>query len=100
MNRITQFFGKCVVFIRAAFAAVALGLIETFGSPRGRRLLAVGALLGGALVVSLRRPLRNVAPGEGGVRINHLTGGVGVVGDGPAIVLPILHELRRYTLRD
>ena len=27
-------------------AAVVLGMIETFGSPRGRRLLAVGALLG------------------------------------------------------
>lgn len=100
MERIKQIARKVVIFIRAAFAAVALGLIETFGSPRGRRLLAVGALLGSALLLVLRPPLRNVAPGEVGVRINHLTGGVGVVGDGPAIVLPIIHELRRYTLRD
>jgi hypothetical protein len=34
------------VFLRAAIAAVALGMIEVFGSPRGRRCIAVGTLLG------------------------------------------------------
>ena len=41
MERIKQVCRKFIVFVRAGFAAVALGLIETFGSPRGRRLLAV-----------------------------------------------------------
>ncbi len=88
------------MFARAGFAAVALGLIETFGSPRGRRLLAVGALLGGALLLVLRPPVQTVAPGDVGVRLNRLTGGVTVVSEGPTIVLPLVNELRRYTLRD
>ena len=100
MNRIKQFFIKCIVFVRAAFAAVVLGLIETFGSPRGRRLLAVGVLLGGVLLLVLRPPVQTVLPGEVGVRINHVTGGIGLLGEGPAIVLPGVHELRHYALRD
>jgi regulator of protease activity HflC (stomatin/prohibitin superfamily) len=100
MERIKQACRKVVVFVRAAFAAVALGMIETFGSPRGRRLLAVGALLGGVLLLVLRPPVQTVGAGEIGVRVNRLTGGVGVVLEGPAVVLPGLHELRHYTLRD
>jgi regulator of protease activity HflC (stomatin/prohibitin superfamily) len=100
MERIKQLGRKGIVFIRAGFAAVALGLIETFGSPRGRRLLAVGALLGGALLLVLRPPVQTVAPGDVGVRLNRLTGGVSVVSEGPTIVLPLVNELRRYTLRD
>jgi regulator of protease activity HflC (stomatin/prohibitin superfamily) len=41
-----------------------------------------------------------VAPGEVGVRINRLTGGVATLSEGPAMVLPLLQELRRYPLRD
>jgi regulator of protease activity HflC (stomatin/prohibitin superfamily) len=100
MERIKQAGRKVVVFVRAGFAAVTLGLIETFGSPRGRRLLAVGALLGGVLLLVLRPPLQTVGAGEVGVRVNRLTGGVGVVHEGPAVVLPFLHDLRHYTLRD
>src|SRR5277367_3600913 len=100
MERIKLAARKVVVFVRAAFAAIALGLIETFGSPRGRRLLAVGVLLGGVLLLVLRPPLQTVGSGEVGVRVNRLTGGVGVVPEGPAIVLPVIQELRHYTLRD
>jgi regulator of protease activity HflC (stomatin/prohibitin superfamily) len=96
MERIKGAGRKVVVFVRAGFAAVALGLIETFGSPRGRRLLAVGVLIGGVALLILRPPLQTIAPGDVGVRVNRLTGGIGIVGEGPAIVLP----LRRYTLRD
>jgi regulator of protease activity HflC (stomatin/prohibitin superfamily) len=100
MERIKQGLRRVVVFGRAGFAAVALGLIETFGSPRGRRLLAVGVLIGGVALLVLRPPLQTIAPGDVGVRVNRLTGGIGIVGEGPAIVLPLLHDLRRYTLRD
>jgi regulator of protease activity HflC (stomatin/prohibitin superfamily) len=100
MERVKQLSRKGIVFVRAGFAAVALGLIETFGSPRGRRLLAVGVLLGGVVLMVLRPPLQTIAPGDVGVRINRLTGGLSVVGEGPAIVLPLLNDLRRYTLRD
>lgn len=104
MNRIKErlktICQKTYVFSRAALAAVALGLIETFGSPRGRRLLAVGAILGAVVLLVVRPPIQIVAPGEVGVRINRLTGGVTALAEGPALVLPVIHELRRYPLRD
>ena len=100
MQRIKEACRKVVVFVRAGFAAVALGMIETFGSPRGRRLLAAGVILGGILLLVLRPPVQTVGAGEVGVRVNRLTGGIGVVPEGPAVVLPLLHELRHYTLRD
>jgi regulator of protease activity HflC (stomatin/prohibitin superfamily) len=99
-QRCKQIVTRVYVFIRAAMAAMVLGMIETFGSPRGRRLLAVGAMVGSALLLVLRPPVRVVAPGEVGVRINRLTGGVSVHSEGPAVVLPLLQEMRRYPLRD
>jgi len=99
-QRLKQIVTKIYVFVRAAVAAVVLGMIETFGSPRGRRLLAVGAMIGSVLLLVLRPPVRVVAPGEVGVRINRLTGNMSVLGEGPAMVLPLLQELRRFPLRD
>src|SRR5437660_6208106 len=104
MNRIKQAIENAVlrifVFLRAAAAAVVLGLIEIFGSPRGRRLLAAGVLIGAGLLMALRPPVQVVPPGEVGVRINRLTGGIAVVGERPTLILPVVHELRRYPLRD
>ncbi len=88
------------VFVRAAIAAVALGMIEVFGSPRGRRCIAVGTLLGLAVLLVARPPMRAVPTGEIGVRINRLTGGLAVVPEGPTLMIPLVHELRRYPLRD
>ncbi|HET6148647.1 MAG TPA: SPFH domain-containing protein [Polyangia bacterium] len=100
MQRIKGIVHKGYVFVRAGAAAVVLGLIETFGSPRGRRLLAVGVLIGGVLLLVLRPPVQVVAAGEVGVRVNRLSGGLTVLADGPSLVLPLVHELRRYSLRD
>jgi len=100
MERIKVIGRKCYVFVRAGAAAVVLGLIETFGSPRGRRLLAAGALIGGVLLLVLRPPVQVVPAGDVGVRINRLTGGAVVCSEGPALTLPFIHELRRYSLRD
>ena len=100
MERIKTIARKCYVFVRAGAAAIVLGLIETFGSPRGRRLLAAGALIGGVLLLVRRPPMQVVPAGEVGVRINRLTGGATVCAEGPALTLPFIHELRRYSLRD
>ncbi len=100
MERIKRIGHKCFVFVRAGAAAVVLGLIETFGSARGRRLLAAGVLVGGVALLVLRPPMQVVPAGEVGVRINRLTGGAAVCAEGPALTLPFIHELRRYPLRD
>jgi regulator of protease activity HflC (stomatin/prohibitin superfamily) len=99
-HRFKQLASKSYVFTRAAGAAVVLGCIEVFGSARGRRYLGGAALVGCALLLVFRPPVQVVAPGEVGVRINRLTGGVSVVPSGPTLMLPLVHELRRYDLRD
>ena len=100
MERVKSIGHKSYVFVRAGAAAVALGLIETFGNPRGRRLLAVGVILGSVLLLVLRPPVQIVPSGEVGVRINRLTGGMAVLSEGPALRLPLVHDIRRYSLRD
>jgi regulator of protease activity HflC (stomatin/prohibitin superfamily) len=100
MSRLRNLLVRSGVMLRAAWAAVTLGLIETFTSARGRRALALLVLVGAVLLAVQRPPLRTIEPGAVGVRINRLTGGLAVLPEGPALVLPLLHELRRYPLRD
>jgi regulator of protease activity HflC (stomatin/prohibitin superfamily) len=88
------------VLLRATWAAFMLGFFETLTTPKGRRVLAVlgiGAMTG---LLIWKPPVRSVAPGEVGVRINRLTGGVAILLPGPAVILPGLQELRRYSLRE
>jgi regulator of protease activity HflC (stomatin/prohibitin superfamily) len=100
MTHIRRILSRFVVFVRAGSAALALGLIETFGSARGRRGLALLGLAGFVGLLVWRPPLREVQPGMVGVRVNRLTGGLVVLPDGPALVLPLVHDLRHYPLRD
>lgn len=68
---------------------------------RARRALALAAALGLAGFGLYRHPpVQAVAPGEAGVRTNRLTGATAEFPEGPVLVLPGLHELRRYSLRD
>jgi regulator of protease activity HflC (stomatin/prohibitin superfamily) len=100
MNRLRHVLDRSAVFARAGIAAVTLGLIEIFTSVRGRRVLAVTLLAAGVALLVWRPPVRTVEPGTIGVRINSLTGGLVVMGEGPVLVLPLLHQLRRYPMRD
>lgn len=65
------------------------------------RWLALLALAAGALGLLYRHPpVRTVAPGEVGLRINQLTGAATQWRDGSVWVLPGLHELRTLSLAD
>jgi regulator of protease activity HflC (stomatin/prohibitin superfamily) len=60
-------------------------------------LIAVGAAVG---LCVWKPPMKTIEPGNVGVRWNRLTGGLAVLPEGPALVLPLVHELVRYPLRD
>jgi regulator of protease activity HflC (stomatin/prohibitin superfamily) len=94
------FFRKTGVLLRATAWATVLGILETLGSERGRRVLAVVALVGGTAGFVALRPVRSIAPGEVGVRTNRVTGGVSTLREGWVVALPWLHELRLFPLRD
>jgi regulator of protease activity HflC (stomatin/prohibitin superfamily) len=86
--------------IRAAGWAALLGIIETLQTKRGRRMLGLIALAGVTLAVIVARPIRSIAPGEAAVRVNLMTGGVTILDEGWVVVLPLVHDFRRYPLRD
>ena len=85
---------------KAMVVAVFLGILETVGSGRGRRILAVLALAAVGVGVWATGPIRTIEPGEMGVRVNKLTGSVSTLNEGWVMVVPLIHQLRRYPLRD
>ena len=97
---VSAFFRKSGVLMRATGWATVLGILETVGSERGRRLLAVVALVCGTGAFVIARPLRSIAPGEVGVRTNRVTGGVAILHEGWVWDLPAVHDLRLFPVRD
>ena len=73
--------------------------IEQAGRLRMAIVLTAGAGLAAWLVWS-NPPVQPVARGEVGIRVNRLTGSAAEFRDGSVLVVPGLHELRRYSLRD
>jgi regulator of protease activity HflC (stomatin/prohibitin superfamily) len=100
MKRIGEQLKRVGVLGKAMVVAVFLGILETVGSSRGRRVLAVVALVGLGVGVWAMEPVRTIAPGEVGVRVNRITGGVSTLNEGWVTVVPLVHQLRRYPLRD
>lgn len=83
------------------------GVLASSGSRLGQRLKSARLLLWGTVAVAaasyalmLNPPLRQVARGEVAIRSNQLTGGVSRFNEGSVLLLPGLHSLRRYPLRD
>jgi regulator of protease activity HflC (stomatin/prohibitin superfamily) len=84
----------------AAFGAAGVtGAAAGLG--RGRHHLILVGALALALWALVRHPLLvAVAPGEIAVRTNALTGASSVLDQGSALRLPLLHDVRRFPLRD
>ena len=68
-------------------------------SKKGTAVLA-GVLVFAGCVLYKYPPMQSIGRGEVGVRMNQLTGGVSEWRDGSALVIPGLHDARRYSLRD
>src|SRR5438270_3626156 len=90
-------FRRAGAFVRGIGSSLLLVLVEILSVP-WRRLAVCAVLLGAAF--ALKPPVESVLPGEVSVRVNHLTGSTAVVHEGPALVVPFVHSLHRYTLRD
>ena len=64
------------------------------------RYLILGALVAGGAWFALNPPTESIAHGEMGVRLNRWTGTASPTGEGLVVVIPGMHELRRYPLQD
>ncbi len=69
-------------------------------SRAGRPALFLGAAALAAWAAYKVPLLVTVEPGEVAVRSNDLTGNSTLLGEGPAFRLPLLHDVRRFSLRD
>ena len=90
------------VFGSAAGRAARTGAAATIAGVAGSRgpILALGVLGATGYLLYTYPPVASVAPGELGVRVNRFTGGTSEWRDGSVLVVPGLHELRTYSLRD
>ena len=75
---------------------------ESFSRLAPVRGLAVVTVVGGiaAYAVYQHPPVRTVGHGEAGVRENRLTGEITQWSDGSVLVLPLVHEMRVFSIRD
>lgn len=64
------------------------------------RTVLLAALLAGGYVLYAHPPTENVGTGEIGLRLNRWTGNTTTSGEGLVVVLPGVHELRRYSLQN
>ncbi|MBQ0941790.1 prohibitin family protein [Ideonella sp. 4Y16] len=81
--------------------SLAMGRHATQGLLGGRAWWLGGAVLAGtAWLLVQHPPLQPIPRGEVGLRTNALTGGITELREGSAVVLPGLHQLRLYPLRD
>ncbi len=65
-----------------------------------RATIALSLLAIGGYSAYKHPPMQSVGRGEIGMRLNQLTGASTEVHDGAVLVIPGLHELRRFSLRD
>lgn len=105
LNPLKNMLTKLGSFISARVAGVGAGLRSASGAasqlvPSRSVLLAVGAMGAAAYGIYTHPPLKQIARGEVGVRSNQLTGGQVLLPEGAALVVPGLHNLRTYPLRD
>lgn len=110
-------FRRITLALRSARRSVSRALRRPEPAPGGDAPFSAGATLATlsrakTLVVALgaaglagyffytHPPVRSVPRGEVGIRVNQLTGSSSQWRDGTVIVLPGLHEMRTYSLRD
>ena len=92
-------FGALGQAIRSAFSRSASGTGLAIAAYRGV-ILTLGIAVASGYMLVKHPPVASVDRGDVGVRINQLTGSMAQFREGTVVVVPVLHELRTYTLRD
>jgi len=64
------------------------------------KVIVLAALAAGGYALYKHPPVENIGHQEVGVRLNRLTGSTTPLGEGVVLMVPGLHELRRYSLQD
>ncbi len=101
-NRISR--GAHAVKERLSRVAEGVGQLTTHSlrivGDKRLQLISVGLVAAGVYGLYRHPPMQRLDNGEVGIRSNALLGSVREFGEGTVIVLPGLHHLRRFPLRD
>ena len=92
-------FGRAVARTAPSLRGAASRTGRTLINSRTVIITAMVAAIGAYALVT-HPPIHAVARGDVGVRTNNLTGGITEFREGSVMVVPALHELRSYPLRD
>ena len=72
----------------------------TASLPGRTTVITLGLLAAGGYAVYAHPPMQSIGRGEVGMRLNQFTGSSTEVRDGAVLIIPVLHTLRRFSLRD
>lgn len=95
VNKMSERIKQLVQAVRIAMAGGA----RQVGEAR-YRVLGASLVCGAVYFLVTHPPMRTIAPGYVGVRVNQLTGSSSVVPDRAVLVLPGVHTLRQLSLLD
>jgi regulator of protease activity HflC (stomatin/prohibitin superfamily) len=91
--------GRPTAAVGGAAGAIAEHTLSRLAGAR-RALVALAFVGAASYALYSHPPMQNVGRGDVGVRTNRLTGDVSEWRDGGVLVIPGLHDLRMYSLRD
>jgi regulator of protease activity HflC (stomatin/prohibitin superfamily) len=96
------FLAQCKTGLRAAIRGAGAGAARgvSFVTGASGALFALGLVAALGYAIYMHPPIKSIGRGEIGVRVNHLTGNVREQRGGSLIVVPGLHALRVFPLRD
>jgi regulator of protease activity HflC (stomatin/prohibitin superfamily) len=99
-EKLSEGLRRSVFLTRAAVGSVVSKMRWFIFTPRGRRISAALVVLGTVGMAASSPPVCMIEPGQVGIRVNLLTGRPTELREGWALLLPQVHKLYRYSLKD
>jgi regulator of protease activity HflC (stomatin/prohibitin superfamily) len=99
-EKLSEGLRRSVFLTRAAVGSVVSKVRWFIFTQRGRRISAALVVVSGMGLVVSTRPVCMIEPGEVGIRVNLLTGHPTQLREGWALLVPHVHRLHRYSLKD
>jgi len=99
-EKLSEGLRRSVFLTRAAVGSVVSQMRWFIFTPRGRRITAALVVTGTVGLAVSSPPVCMIEPGQVGIRVNLLTGRPTELREGWAVLVPHVHKLYRYSLKD
>ncbi len=99
-EKLSEVSKQSVFLVRTAVGAVVSRIRWFIFTQKGRRLAAGLVVTGTVALVAASRPVALIEPGQLGIRMNLVTGSASELREGWALLVPHVHRLHLYSLKD